>query len=408
MKTKLTSLLILITSCSLFAQAPITNPLKPISPDCEKAISISINGNTTYAETVAPLGFGNKQEITVKNKLLFETEHNTAWYLLNIEHDGEMVFEIVPTNPKDDYDFLVFKVENQNFCENFAANKMIPLRSNLSRVDKSIQGITGLMANVKNTSVGMGVGNAYSKSISVKKGERYMLVLDNVYPNGKGHTIYFNFLKEVEIKGNVVDSDNKPMEAEISLSDNFGNTVEKTKSDKNGDYDFKTSIKENENYNLITSSERTFIQNTKLNTNTLKDKNTFDNAKTVLPILKVGAKYNFGNINFYGNLPDLLPCSYPSADALCQLMLKNKKLVIQIEGHVNKGGVKTEKEEVFNQQLSEQRAITIYDYLIKKGISKDRLSTVGLSATQMIYANPKTDSEQEANRRVEVKITSMD
>ena len=127
-----------------------------------------------------------------------------------------------------------------------------------------------------------------------------------------------------------------------------------------------------------------------------------------MPILKVGAKYNFGNINFYGNLPDLLPCSYPSADALFQLMMKNKKLVIQIEGHVNKGIIKSKEDELFNQQLSEQRAKTIFNYLIKKGISKDRLSIVGLSASQMIFPKPLTEIEQEANRRVEIKITSME
>ncbi len=89
-------------------------------------------------------------------------------------------------------------------------------------------------------------------------------------------------------------------------------------------------------------------------------------------------------------------------------MQKNKKLVIQIEGHVNKGTVTTEKDEKFNQTLSEQRALTIYNYLIKKGINKSRLSTIGLSASQMLFPVPKNEVEQEANRRVEVKITSMD
>jgi outer membrane protein OmpA-like peptidoglycan-associated protein len=62
----------------------------------------------------------------------------------------------------------------------------------------------------------------------------------------------------------------------------------------------------------------------------------------------------------------------------------------------------------FNQTLSEERAMTIYNYLIKKGISKERLSAVGLSASQMINPIPKNLKEQEANRRVEIKITSME
>jgi outer membrane protein OmpA-like peptidoglycan-associated protein len=192
----------------------------------------------------------------------------------------------------------------------------------------------------------------------------------------------------------------------VSLSDNFGNVVQKINSDKNGQYDMKTSMKEGVNYNLITNSPKTFIANKTLNTDASKD-GVFDSVSMVLPILKEGAKYNLGNIIFYGDLADLMPASYPSAESLYELLSKNKKLVIQIEGHVNKGTVKDEKDELFNQTLSEQRALTIYNYLVKKGISKDRLSTVGLSASQMLYPVPKTLAEQEANRRVEIKITSM-
>jgi outer membrane protein OmpA-like peptidoglycan-associated protein len=398
-----------ILACSLTTLVMVAQPSeKPkfgSASDCEKAIDILINRNKIYGPTSAPIGFGEIQEITAKKNLLFEKEHFTAWYRLSVERDGELVFEVVPTNPKDDYDFIVFKGD-ETLCKKIMSPEQVPLRSNLSRVDKSIQGMSGLMANVKNTSVGMGVGNAYCKSMMVKKGEKYILVLDNVYPNGQGHTIYFNFLKQAEIKGKIVDSNNIPVEAEVSLSDNFGNVVQKINSDKNGQYDMKTSMKEGVNYNLITNSPKTFIANKILNTDALKD-GVFDSVNTVLPVLKEGAKYNLGNIIFYGDLADLMPASYPSAEALYELLSRNKKLVIQIEGHVNKGTVKDEKDELFNQTLSEQRALTIYNYLVKKGISKDRLSTVGLSASQMIYPVPKNLSEQEANRRVEIKITSM-
>lgn len=376
-----------------------------IVSDCDKAIKIRIARNTIYGPTAAPFGFGDVQEIPSKRNWLFEREHFTAWYLLSIDRDGEFVFEVVPTNPKDDYDFIIYKYD-ETLCSKLMAPDCTPLRSNLSRVDKSIQGISGLMANVKNTNVGMGIGNAYCKSISVKKGEKYMLVLDNVYPKGEGHTLYFNFLKEVEIKGKVVDSNNLPVEAEISLSDNFGNVIEKVKSDVNGEYDIKTSMKEGEVYNLNTQSPSTFIISRPISTYEIKDEKV-ELIHTVLPVLKQGEKYNLGNMLFYGDLPDLLPVSYPSVDALYQLMEKNKKLVIQIEGHVNKGTIKDEKEEAFIQQLSEQRAMTVYNYLVKKGISKNRLSAVGLSYSQMIYPHPKDEKEQEANRRVDIKITSM-
>jgi outer membrane protein OmpA-like peptidoglycan-associated protein len=393
-----------MAALALFAQ-PSEKPRFGLASDCEKAIDIQIDKNKIYGPTAAPAGFGEIQEIPAKRNLLFEKEHFTAWYRLSIERDGELVFEVVPTNPKNDYDFVVYKYD-ETLCKKLMAPDQVPVRSNLSRVDKSIQGISGLMANVKNVNVGMGIGNAYCRSMNVKKGEKYMLVLDNVYPNGEGHTIYFSFLKQVEIKGRIVDSNNEPVEAEVSLSDNFGNVVEKINSDKNGQYDMKTTMKEGVDYNLISNSPKNFIANKTLNADASTD-GVFHNVDAVLPILKEGSRYKLGNIIFYGDLPDLMPASYPSVEALFELLSKNKKLVIQIEGHVNKGTVKDEKDELFNQTLSEQRALTIYNYLLKKGIAKNRLSTVGLSASQMVYPNPKNLSEQEANRRVEIKITSM-
>lgn len=379
----------------------------PVPSDCDNAMAIVIKGNKVFGPTTPPLGFGQVQEIPKRKNLLFEKEHFTAWYLLDIQRDGEFVFEVVPTQPKDDYDFVVFAYYD-GLCKKIMAPDNLPLRSNLSRVDKSIQGISGLMANVKNTSVGAGIGNAYCKSMTVKQGEKYMLVLDNVYPNGGGHTIYFSFLKKVEIKGKVVDSDNLPVEADILLSDNFGNVIEKTRSDKNGGYQMKTNMKEGEIYNLSSRSPNTFISTQSLNTNDLINTTTFEDIQTVLPVLRVGEKYKLGNITFYGDMAELLPNSYPSVEALYELLQSNKKLVVQIEGHVNKGTVNNEKDVLFNQTLSEQRALTIYNYLVKKGISPKRLSSVGLSASQMIYPKPKDLKEQEANRRVEIKITSMD
>jgi len=405
---KQTNLFIALLTFTLSGIAqPSEKPIYPVVSDCDKATTILIKGNRVFGPTAAPLGFGDVQEIPKKKSLLFEKEHFTAWYLLDIQRDGEFVFEVVPTQPKNDYDFMVYSY-SEELCKKIKNADQMPLRSNLSRVDKSIQGISGLMANVKNTSVGAGVGNAYCQSMTVKKGEKYVLVLDNVYPNGEGHTIFFSFLKEVEIKGSIVDSNNLPVEGDVSLSDNFGNVVEKVRSDKNGAYQMKTNMKEGENYNLSSSSPKTFISNQTLNTNDLVNTTTFDPIQTILPVLQVGTKYNLGNITFYGDMADLLPVSYPSVEKLAELLESNKKLVIQIEGHVNKGTVKNQQDVEFNQTLSEERAMTIYNYLIKKGISKERLSAVGLSASQMINPIPKNLKEQEANRRVEIKITSME
>ncbi len=399
------SLFLVLQVSILFSQnKPAVIIDKPISADCKTPISIILNKKFTYGLTIAPDGFGVTQEIKASNKLVFEKEHNTAWYILKIGRDGELVFDITPKDTSNDYDFLLYTYIDSMFCEKFQQNKLQPLRSNLSNVTKSIKGMTGLKYNAPGNSIGKGVGNAYSKPIKVLKGEKYMLVLDNITPHGKGHIISFNFLKEVEINGQVLNSDNIPIIAEITLSDNKGSSVEETKSDKNGNYSIKTSIKENQNYSLSVLSDSTFVQTKTINTKDLKSEAVFENIRVVLPKLKKGGKYKLGNINFYGDVAVLLPESYPSVEALFKLMKKNKKMIIQIEGHVN---APVDERHIYLQRLSEERAKTIYDFLLSKGTEKERMTTIGLSNKEMLFPNPNDEFEASANRRVEIKVISI-
>ena len=389
-------------------KATVTVPksiVKPIAQDCQKAILITLNNTFTYGVTPPPNGFGEVQEFKTNNSSTFEGEHNSAWYLLNIAKDGGLIFDIIPFDTANDYDFLLYKYTDSTFCEKLQTGKLKPIRSNLSNITKSKRGITGLKPNILKNSVGEGVGISYSNSIDVKKGEKYMLVLDNVTPEGKGHTLRFYFMKEVEIKGKVIDSDSIPLAAEITLSDNAGNTIAETKSNAQGEYKINTELKENQNYNLTYLNEGTFVQTATVNTKDLKDKSIFPDIKTVLPKLKKGEKYQLGNINFYGNSSLLIPESFSSVEALYKLMKGNKKMIIQIQGHVNDP---TSLKPDYDQSLSEERAMGIYTYLLKKNINKVRMSTIGLSNTKMLFPNPKNEEEESANRRVEIKVVSIE
>src|SRR6218665_235529 len=406
---RLPFLFFVLLSSLLRAQVkPQPDNHKPFAGDCAAAVSITINTNSYYGPTFPPYGFGKVQEIKEHTPQLFEQEHNTAWYLLNITRNGEFVFEIVPEDSTNDYDFMLLKYTDSTFCDAFRAGKIKPLRSNLSNLSRSKKGLTGLRAAGKDSIIGKGPGNAYSNSIIVKKGERYMLVLDNVTPNGKGHTIFFNFVKMVEVKGKITDEKNVPLVADVTLSDNKGNTMEETKSDDKGEYSIKTALKENVDYSVSYLAEESFVQTTIINTKDLKGKTVFPDIKTVLPKLEEGEKYKLSNIVFFGNAAIVLPESYPSVDALYRLMKKNEKMVIAIQGHVNNWSSKnTQSVELFDQELSTQRAKNIYDLLVSKGIEKERMSYEGFSNKQMLFPHPKNQAEEKANRRVEIKVVSI-
>jgi len=56
--------------------------------------------------------------------------------------------------------------------------------------------------------------------------------------------------------------------------------------------------------------------------------------------------------------------------------------------------------------LSENRAKTIKDFLIKNGINKQRFVSKGFNCSKMLYPNMKTNSDWEKmmNRRVEILV----
>ena len=83
-------------------------------------------------------------------------------------------------------------------------------------------------------------------------------------------------------------------------------------------------------------------------------------------------------------------------DRLTEVIEDNKEYNIQIVGHTdNVGGVE------YNQTLSEKRAEAIFNVLLKRGVSTDRLSFVGLGESNPFVENT-TDLNRKKNRRVEI------
>lgn len=393
--------------------------LKPIACDCKKAVNISIDWNTVYGPTIDTKGFGDIQEIPIHDKYskyYFETEHNSAWYLIKPLHDGELVFDIIPENPSDDYDFLLFKYTDTNFCRDFIARKLIPVRSNISRVSSDDSGRTGLAYTAKIEYETRGKGFAYSKSIPVKKGEHYMLILDNVYDGGKGHTIIFHILKNYHLSGKTLNDDSTPVSATISVLGKNGTVVTKTESDETtGNYNFTTPLQIGGHYTITYYTPHSFFD-IKGFTPTTKIKDTVKYKPVVLPTLKENKTYKLKNILFYPDSDEVLPQSLPTLKMLSAILTIHTKMTIRIEGHVNPiGDGKTH----YEMDLSERRATTVYNYLVKNGIKKERLSTIGfggkypLFICNEIFFKPyppeyyKQEEKAQQNRRVEIRIISM-
>ncbi len=107
-------------------------------------------------------------------------------------------------------------------------------------------------------------------------------------------------------------------------------------------------------------------------------------------------------ISFRVGSAELVPSSLATLDRTIEGLKKNAKAKVEIEGHTSSEGG-----EEFNQKLSEDRANSVRDYMVRKGISKDRVTAVGYG-----YSRPKASNDTEEgrrqNRRIEVRVTNPD
>jgi len=106
-------------------------------------------------------------------------------------------------------------------------------------------------------------------------------------------------------------------------------------------------------------------------------------------------------VNFETNSADLTKLSAYQLDNLVDVLNKYPTMSIEISGHTDNTG-----EAGYNQQLSEQRARKVMDYLAGKGISEGRLAAVGYGSTLPVAGND-TEEGREQNRRTEFRITAQ-
>jgi flagellar motor protein MotB len=88
---------------------------------------------------------------------------------------------------------------------------------------------------------------------------------------------------------------------------------------------------------------------------------------------------------------------------LRDFLLLNSDIRIEIQGHVHEVGESSSA----GKKMSTARAKKVMTYLIENGVDKKRLEAVGYGNEHMIYPEPKFAHEEQANRRVEIKILQM-
>jgi OmpA-OmpF porin, OOP family len=125
------------------------------------------------------------------------------------------------------------------------------------------------------------------------------------------------------------------------------------------------------------------------------------NVDLYLNPIEKGQTIRLNNIFFESGKFDLLSESFAELDKLFNILKENKKLQIEIAGHTDAVGSDSS-----NMTLSNNRANSVMNYLIAKGIDKSRLSAKGYGETKFIATND-TEEGKQLNRRVEFSILDL-
>lgn len=375
-----------------------------LAVDCSDATEIAPKGSYLFAES--PKGYGRSLEIRgndIRNPLYFQRENNTAWFWFEALTDDLLVFRIYPKDTTADFDFMLFEYTDEDFCTNMVSKKVKPIRSNISRFNPQELSVTGLSAGAKDDFVPAGPGNHFSKAVNTVKGKRYYLVIDNVYGTETSFHISFDYYTTTTVSGSVKDEDTgQPIgNATVTWEERTGEVLAIGTSDpETGEYSFTAPIRKGNrlvDYVLsITEPQRLFSEQRVKASSSEPPKPLV----AVLPTLKKGRKMALNNINFFGNSETPLPSSRTSLKRVLRLMRSNNSLVVRIEGHTHACGNGI----AFSQRLSEARAQAVKNYLVKHGIKAERISTIGLNCSQMLFPQAKNAEEQELNRRVEFMV----
>lgn len=110
----------------------------------------------------------------------------------------------------------------------------------------------------------------------------------------------------------------------------------------------------------------------------------------------------YDNLTFKTGSAEITKASYPFLDDIAEYMKANPSFNLSIVGHTDSQG-----DEAYNQRLSEDRAESVKNYLIRKGVGEISIVASGKGESEPIADN-NTAEGREKNRRVVFSVTKLE
>lgn len=238
-------------------------------------------------------------------------------------------------------------------------------------------------------------------------------------PGGKGDDDIYTYvnddpdLKIVNyfLKGVTVTTDDAGNEiilpnTKVSLKTTSGEVVGESFTGDDGVFNFRVYTEEN--YSLLGektdyfSTRRDFTTVGKsVDRKTLTEFITNVNFETKIMMDRIVLEKPIVLNNIYYDLDkaDIRADAAIVLDSLVDIMGDNPEIFIELGSHTD-----ARADDAYNMSLSQRRAKSAVDYMIRKGVTPERIVAKGYGETQLIVPNASTEEDHQRNRRTEFKV----
>jgi OmpA-OmpF porin, OOP family len=204
----------------------------------------------------------------------------------------------------------------------------------------------------------------------------------------------------VLVSGNVYNRKTlKPLSADLVYETLPDGTIAGQGLSNGEDGSFTMVLPYNKNYSIRASADKFFAISENLNLDSLVKAGYKEIHKDLFLVpIEVGQVVRLNNVFFDFDKWDLRPESFVELDRVVALLNENPAIVIELSAHTDSKGA-----DDYNMKLSDNRARSVMEYVLSKGIAPERLSSHGYGETKPVVAND-TDENRQLNRRCEFKI----
>ena len=207
-------------------------------------------------------------------------------------------------------------------------------------------------------------------------------------------------LPVILVSGNVFNAKTKkPLTASLVYETLPDGTVAGNATSDAATGGFKIVLPYDKNYSIHATADKFFAQSENLNLDSLIKEGYKEIHKDLYLVpIEIGAVVRLNNVFFDFDKSDLRSESFIELDRVVKLLSDNPAIEIEMSAHTDSRG-----NDDYNFRLSDNRARSVMQYILSKGIDPKRINSKGYGETKPVAAND-TDENRQLNRRVEFTI----